>query len=91
MPDVSYTLAEIVERLGGEVLGDAQTRVRQVATLSSARPDQISFLANLKYRKLNQAFTRFTFGRGPFREGSGYTGTHSPDTPSGRPGIGRHC
>ena len=50
MPDVSYTLAEIVERLGGEVLGDAQTRVRQVATLSSARPDQISFLANLKYR-----------------------------------------
>lgn len=50
MPDVSYTLAEIVERLGGEVQGDARTRVSQIATLSSAQPYQISFLANLKYR-----------------------------------------
>ena len=50
MPDVSYTLAEIVGRLGGEVLGDAQTSVSQIATLSSARAHQISFLANLKYR-----------------------------------------
>lgn len=50
MPDVSYTLAEIAERLGGEVHGDACTRVSQVATLSSAQPHQISFLANLKYR-----------------------------------------
>ena len=50
MPDVSYTLAEIVERLGGEVHGDASTRVSQIATLSSAQPHQISFLANLKYR-----------------------------------------
>ena len=65
MPDVSYTLAEIVERLGGEVLGDAQTRVRQVATLSSARPDQISFLANLKYRSqlAESAAGAFILGR----------------------------
>jgi len=47
---MSYTLAEIVGRLGGEVLGDAQTRVSQVATLGNAQAHQISFLANLKYR-----------------------------------------
>ena len=65
MPDVSYTLAEIVGRLGGEVLGDAQTRVHQVATLSSARPDQISFLANLKYRSqlAESAAGAFILGR----------------------------
>jgi len=65
MPDVSYTLAEIVRRLGGEVLGDAQTRVSQVATLRSARPDQISFLANLKYRSqlAESAAGAFILGR----------------------------
>jgi len=65
MPDVSYTLAEIVRRLGGEVLGDAQTRVSQVATLRSARPDQISFLSNLKYRSqlAESAAGAFILGR----------------------------
>jgi len=65
MPDVSYTLAEIVERLGGEVFGDACTRVSQVATLSSAQPHQISFLANLKYRSqlAGSAAGAFIMGR----------------------------
>ena len=65
MPDVSYTLAEIVERLGGEVQGDASTRVSQIATLSSAQPYQISFLANLKYRSqlAESAAGAFIIGR----------------------------
>jgi UDP-3-O-[3-hydroxymyristoyl] glucosamine N-acyltransferase len=33
------------------LVGDADVLIRQVAPLSSARPDQISFLANPKYRR----------------------------------------
>jgi UDP-3-O-[3-hydroxymyristoyl] glucosamine N-acyltransferase len=53
MPDpagVVFSLADIAARLGGDVLGDAQTRIRQVATLASAGDGEIGFLANLKYR-----------------------------------------
>lgn len=53
MPDpagVVLSLADIAARLGGDVLGDAQTCVRQVATLASAGTGEIAFLANLKYR-----------------------------------------
>lgn len=45
----ALSLAEIVERLGGEVRGDAAVRVDQVATLESATASQISFLANPRY------------------------------------------
>lgn len=45
----SLTLAEIVERLGGEVRGDGAIRVAQVGTLEQAGPRQISFLANPRY------------------------------------------
>ena len=44
------TLADIAARLGGDVLGDAQTRILQVATLAAAGAGQIAFLANRKYR-----------------------------------------
>jgi len=47
---VSYRLSEIAERLGGRVLGRAETRISQVATLETALPTHISFLANGKYR-----------------------------------------
>ena len=47
---VVLSLADIAARLGGDVLGDAQTRIRQVATLASAGEGEIAFLANLKYR-----------------------------------------
>jgi UDP-3-O-[3-hydroxymyristoyl] glucosamine N-acyltransferase len=47
---VSYRLSEIVAQLGGRVLGDAGVRISQIATLENARPDQISFLTNSKYR-----------------------------------------
>jgi UDP-3-O-[3-hydroxymyristoyl] glucosamine N-acyltransferase len=46
----AFSLAEIAARLGGDVLGDAQTQIRQVATLASAGEGQIAFLANLKYK-----------------------------------------
>jgi UDP-3-O-[3-hydroxymyristoyl] glucosamine N-acyltransferase len=44
-----YTLSELVERFGGEVLGDAQVRVSRVATLENADPGSIAFLANQRY------------------------------------------
>jgi UDP-3-O-[3-hydroxymyristoyl] glucosamine N-acyltransferase len=47
---LSLTLAEIAARLGGDVLGDGQTRVFRVATLASAGSGDIAFLANPKYR-----------------------------------------
>jgi UDP-3-O-[3-hydroxymyristoyl] glucosamine N-acyltransferase len=47
--DVTYSLGEIVERFGGEVLGDREVRVERVATLESAGADAISFLANERY------------------------------------------
>lgn len=42
-------LGDIVASLGGELIGDAATPVRQVATLEAAGPDDIAFLANDKY------------------------------------------
>jgi UDP-3-O-[3-hydroxymyristoyl] glucosamine N-acyltransferase len=52
---VSLSLADIAARLGGDVLGDPQTPIRQVATLLSAGEGEIGFLANLKYK--NQLLT----------------------------------
>jgi UDP-3-O-[3-hydroxymyristoyl] glucosamine N-acyltransferase len=46
----ALTLREIVARLGGEAVGEAGMPLSGVATLDSAGPDQISFLANPKYR-----------------------------------------
>ena len=45
-----YRLGEIVERFGGELIGDANIVIKQVAPLSTAQPEHISFLANTKYR-----------------------------------------
>lgn len=47
----TYTLADIVARFGGQVHGDAQTVVSQIATLEKAGQGDIAFLANAKYRK----------------------------------------
>jgi UDP-3-O-[3-hydroxymyristoyl] glucosamine N-acyltransferase len=47
---MAYTLAEIVARFGGRVLGDAQLEITQVATLELADSSQISFLTNSRYR-----------------------------------------
>src|SRR6195256_3572151 len=47
-----YSLAELAGRFGGTVLGDAGVRIRQVAPLESAGPEDLSFLTNRKYQKL---------------------------------------
>lgn len=48
---ISFTLAEIAARLGGDLLGDGNIRISRVATLASAGDGDIAFLANPKYRQ----------------------------------------
>lgn len=47
---MARSLADIVARFGGEVKGDAGRVISGLATLETATPDQLSFLANPKYR-----------------------------------------
>jgi UDP-3-O-[3-hydroxymyristoyl] glucosamine N-acyltransferase len=47
---VYYRLSDIAAQLGGRVMGDAEVRISQIATLEAAQPSQISFLTNSKYR-----------------------------------------
>jgi len=51
MDRTAYRLADIAARFGGQVMGDADTRVQQIGTLEKACAGQIAFLANAKYRK----------------------------------------
>lgn len=46
-----YSLAELVEIVGGEIRGDHSCEVSGLATLQSANADQLSFLANPAYEK----------------------------------------
>jgi len=48
--NISYRLADIAAQLGGRVLGDAEVRISQIATLEKAQANHISFLTNSKYR-----------------------------------------
>jgi UDP-3-O-[3-hydroxymyristoyl] glucosamine N-acyltransferase len=52
---VTYTLAELAARVGGEVAGDGTLRLEGVAPLEDATPAQISFFSNKKYRKAFEA------------------------------------
>ncbi len=45
------TLSELARALGGELTGDGSRVVRGVAPLETARPDEVSFLANAKYER----------------------------------------
>ncbi|MFG6177402.1 UDP-3-O-(3-hydroxymyristoyl)glucosamine N-acyltransferase [Halomonas sp. THAF12] len=47
----TLTLAEIAAQLGAGLQGDGERRVRGLATLRDAGPDQIAFLANRAYLK----------------------------------------
>ncbi|HWI15846.1 MAG TPA: UDP-3-O-(3-hydroxymyristoyl)glucosamine N-acyltransferase [Burkholderiales bacterium] len=44
-----YSLRDIAARYGGEIVGDPDTRVHQVATLEHGAPGTIAFLANERY------------------------------------------
>ncbi|MDD2915740.1 MAG: UDP-3-O-(3-hydroxymyristoyl)glucosamine N-acyltransferase [Gallionella sp.] len=48
--NITYRLADIAARFGGQVLGDTGVHICQIATLENAQPNQISFLTNSKYR-----------------------------------------
>ncbi len=45
----SYSLRDLVERFGGELVGDPETRVSRVATLENADAQSVAFLANPRY------------------------------------------
>jgi UDP-3-O-[3-hydroxymyristoyl] glucosamine N-acyltransferase len=45
-----WLLSELAAAVGGRVDGDAGRRVRRVATLEEAGPDELSFLTNPRYR-----------------------------------------
>ncbi len=52
----TWSLADIVERLGGEVLGDASLRVSQIAALEQAGSGHVSFLTGRRFlKKLEQS------------------------------------
>lgn len=46
---MSVTLAELVARFGGELVGDGSACVKQVAPLERAGPDELGFVAQSKY------------------------------------------
>ncbi|MFZ1908891.1 MAG: UDP-3-O-(3-hydroxymyristoyl)glucosamine N-acyltransferase [Burkholderiales bacterium] len=52
---VPYTLAEIASRLGGRVVGNADTLIRQVGSLEHAGADQITFFSHLRYKRKLEA------------------------------------
>ena len=51
MSALSFSLAELAQRLDCEVHGDPECRISGVATLQSAAAGDISFLANNRYRR----------------------------------------
>ncbi|HKQ27361.1 MAG TPA: UDP-3-O-(3-hydroxymyristoyl)glucosamine N-acyltransferase [Burkholderiales bacterium] len=48
----AMTLGEIASRLGGRVAGDPGIPIRQVASLQSAAPGEITFLSHPKYKAM---------------------------------------
>ena len=49
----SHRLSDIVAKLGGELVGAADTEIRRMATLESAEPGDLAFVSGAKY--LDQA------------------------------------
>ncbi|ABS25330.1 UDP-3-O-(3-hydroxymyristoyl)glucosamine N-acyltransferase [Anaeromyxobacter sp. Fw109-5] len=52
---MTFTLAELASRVGGEVVGDGALVVEGVAPLEDAGPHDVSFFSNRKYRKAFEA------------------------------------
>lgn len=69
---VQYTVAEIASRFGLGTRGDSSLVIRGVGTLTSAQADQLSFLANPRYR--SQLATT-TAGAVIVREGAAVEGS----------------
>jgi UDP-3-O-[3-hydroxymyristoyl] glucosamine N-acyltransferase len=45
------TLTEIAKLVGGEITGDSRAEIQRVAKIEEAGPGDITFIANLKYKK----------------------------------------
>ena len=73
-PQASHSAAQLAERFGLQVQGDGATRVASVATLAGAQPDQLSFLANPRYRA-QLAHTRAGIVLMRAEDAVGYPGT----------------
>jgi len=43
------TLSELAELIGGRVVGDGSVKIRRLATIDAAGPEEIAFLSNPKY------------------------------------------
>jgi UDP-3-O-[3-hydroxymyristoyl] glucosamine N-acyltransferase len=52
---VTFTLAELAARVGGEAVGDGALALSRVAPLEEAGPADVSFFSNRKYRKAFEA------------------------------------
>ena len=53
----TFTAAELAQRFGLEVVGDGDVAIEGVATLAAAKPGQLGFLANPRYRSQLAATT----------------------------------
>ncbi len=51
MTSTTYTLRQLAERLGAELRGNPELLISGLATLQDAQPEQLSFLANVQYKK----------------------------------------
>lgn len=49
---LSVSLGDIVQALGGELRGQADGEIHRIASLESARPGEISFIAHARFRSL---------------------------------------
>lgn len=52
---MTYTLAELAARVGGEVAGDGSQTIEGIAPLEAAGSAELSFFSNRKYRKAFEA------------------------------------
>src|SRR3970040_799709 len=52
---ISFSLRELARRFGGEIAGDPAFEVRGVASLESAAPDRLAFLAHARFPPQLQA------------------------------------
>ena len=50
MPDTAFTLEQLASKYGCTIQGDSSTLVTNVATLSNASNDSLTFFANTKYK-----------------------------------------
>lgn len=49
-PLKDYSLADLVARFGGEVIGDSTIRISQIASLDAAKSGELTFITNPRYR-----------------------------------------